>query len=113
VGSERRVVSVFARVSEYAVLPERQKDAVHARDEHIAPSLRMQPGFLGDLLLGDWENGRMLTVTLWESEEAMHATDAHARWYRRYGSEDSGGRVLRTRFYEVLRAPQNLGGTGS
>jgi hypothetical protein len=66
----------------------------------------MQPGFCGDLLLGDRENARMLTVTLWESEEAMHATDEHAAWYRRFGSEDAGGRVLSTRFYEVLRGPK-------
>jgi hypothetical protein len=53
----------------------------------------------------------MLTVTLWESEEDMHRTDEHAAWYRRFGTEDAGGRVLDTSFYEVLRA-EMVGATG-
>jgi heme-degrading monooxygenase HmoA len=99
---------MFARVSTYAVPPERQKDALHAAQEHIGPSLRMQEGYRGDWLFADRENGRMLTVTLWESEEDMHRTDEHAAWYRRFGTEDAGGRVLGTSFYEVLRA-ENVG----
>ena len=95
---------MFARVSIYAVPPERLKDALHAADEHIGPSLRMQVGYRGTWLLADRENGRMLTMTLWESEEDMHRTDEHATWYRRFGTEGTGGRVLHTSFYEVLRA---------
>jgi heme-degrading monooxygenase HmoA len=95
---------MFARVSTYAVPPERQRDALHAAEEHIGPSLRRQVGYRDDGLFADPENGRMLTVTLWESEEDMHRTDEHAAWYRRFGTEDAGGRVLGTNFYEVLRA---------
>ena len=98
------MVCVFARVSEWSVPPERQDEALRAAEEHIVPSLRMQSGYLGDWLFGDTENGRMLTVTLWESEEAMHATDEHAHWYRTFGAQDAGGRVESTRFFEVLRS---------
>jgi heme-degrading monooxygenase HmoA len=98
------VVCVFARVSEWSVPPERQDEALRAAEEHIVPSLRMQSGYLGDWLFGDRENGRMLTMNLWESEEAMHATDEHAHWYRTFGAQDAGGRVESTRFFEVLRS---------
>jgi heme-degrading monooxygenase HmoA len=107
----KEVPKMFARVSTYAVPPERQIDALHAAEEHIGPSLRMQVGYRGDWLFADPENGRMLTVTLWESEEDMHRTDEHAAWYRRFGTEDAGGRVLDTSFYEVLRA-EMVGATG-
>jgi heme-degrading monooxygenase HmoA len=95
---------MFARVSEWSVPPERQDEALRAAEEHIVPSLRMQSGYLGEWLFGDRENGRMLTVTLWETEEAMHATDEHAYWYRTFGAQDAGGRVESTRFFEVLRS---------
>jgi hypothetical protein len=46
----------------------------------------------------------MLSVTLWETEEAMHATDEHAYWYRAFGAQETGGEVTSTRFFEVLRS---------
>ena len=95
---------MYARVSEYAVPPEAQNEALRAAEEHIGPSIRMQSGYLGDWLFGDRENGRMLTVTLWETEEAMHATDEHAHWYRTFGAQNTGGEVRSTRFFEVLRS---------
>ena len=95
---------MYARVSEYAVPPEGQNEALRSAEEHIGPSLRMQSGYLGDWLFGDRENGRMLTVTLWETEEAMHATDEHAHWYRMFGALNTGGEVRSTRFFEVLRS---------
>jgi heme-degrading monooxygenase HmoA len=98
------MVAMFARVSEWSVPQERQVEALRAAEEHIGPSLRMQRGYLGDWLFGDTENGRMLTLTLWETEEAMHATDEHAHWYRTFGAQDAGGRVESTRFFEVLRS---------
>jgi heme-degrading monooxygenase HmoA len=103
------VVSVFARVSQYSVPPERQDQAHRAAEEHIGPALKMQLGFCGDLLLSDRKNGRMLTVTLWESEEDMHATDEASNWFRSFGVQQAGGRVETVEFYEVMRAPQNLG----
>ncbi len=101
---ERLVVAMFARVSQYSVPPERQEQARRAAEEHIGPALKMQLGFCGDLLLTDRKNGRMLTVTLWESEEDMHATDEHAHWYRAFGAQETGGEVRSTRFFEVLRS---------
>jgi heme-degrading monooxygenase HmoA len=95
---------VYARVSEYAVPPEGQNEALRAAEEHIGPSLRRQSGYLGDWLFGDRENGRMLTVTLWETEEAMHATHEHAHWYRTFGTQDAGREVRSTRIFEVLRS---------
>jgi heme-degrading monooxygenase HmoA len=64
----------------------------------------MQSGYLGNWLFGDRENGRMLSVTLWETEEAMHATDEHAHWYRAFGAQETSGEVRSTRFFEVLRS---------
>jgi hypothetical protein len=106
------VISVFARVSQLSVPPERQAQAHRAAEDHIGPALRMQVGYCGDLLLGDRESGKMLTVTLWENEQAMHATDEASHWFRTFGAQETGGTVETVDHYEVYRA-QNLGGTSS
>jgi heme-degrading monooxygenase HmoA len=106
------VVCVFARVSEWSVPPERQNEALRAAEEHIGPTLRKLAGYCGDLLLGDRQSGKMLTVTLWEDEQAMHATDEASHWFRSYGAWQTGGRAESTGRYEVYRA-QDLGGTSS
>jgi len=103
---------VFARVSEWSVPPERQDEALRAAEEHIGPALSKQVGYCGDLLLGDKESAKMLTVTLWEDERAMHATDEASHWFRSFGAWQTGGRAESTGHYEVYRA-QNLGGTSS
>ena len=100
---------MFARVSEWSVPPERQDEALRAADEHIGPALRKQPGYCGDLLLGNRHSGKMLTVTLWEDELGMHATDEASHWFRSYGAWQTGGMAESTGHYEVFRA-QNLGG---
>jgi len=101
------MVSVFARVSQFSVPPERQDEALRAAEEHIGPALRMQPGYCGDLLLGDRDRGKMLTVTLWGDEQAMHATDEASHWFRVFGAQESGGTEETVDHYEVYRA-QNL-----
>jgi RES domain-containing protein len=53
----------------------------------------------------------MLTVTLWEDEQAMHATDEASHWFRSYGAWQTGGRAESTGHYEVYRA-QDLGALG-
>ena len=54
----------------------------------------------------------MLTVTLWEDEQAMHATDEASHWFRSYGAWQTGGRAESTGHYEVYRA-QDPEGTRS
>ena len=98
------VVSVFARVSQFSVPPKSQEEVNRAAEEHIRPALRMQIGFCGDLLLGDKESGKMLTVTLWEDEESMHATDEASHWFRSFAAQETGGRVETVDHYEVYRA---------
>ena len=106
------VVCVFARVSEWSVPPEHQNEALRAAEEKIGLALSKQPGYRGDLLLGDRHSGKMLTVTLWEDEQAMHATDEASHWFRSYGAWQTGGTAESTGHYEVYRAP-SLGDTSS
>ena len=95
---------MFARVSHYEVRPELLQGGQRALEEHLIPALRMQPGFSGGLLLGNPEEGKVIAVSLWESERDMHATDEASVWFRAFGAEAVGGEVTGVETYEVYRA---------
>jgi hypothetical protein len=44
----------------------------------------------------------MLGVALWESEEAMGASEEAAYWFRTYGAEAAEERVTSVERYEVI-----------
>jgi heme-degrading monooxygenase HmoA len=95
---------LFARVSQYEVRPEYLQQGQLAVEEHLIPALRMQPGFSGGLLLGNPEKGKVFAVSLWEDEQAMHATDEASVWFRAFGAEAVEGEVTDVETYEVYRA---------
>jgi hypothetical protein len=94
---------VFARVTQYDVSPERLQQGRRAVEDHVVPALRMQSGYSG-LLLGNPESGKMISVSLWETEQAMHDTDEAAYWFRTFGAEEAGGTVADVDIYGVYRA---------
>ena len=95
---------MFARVSQYSVDSERLQQGQGAFEEHLMPALRMQPGFSGGLLLANPQKGKVLAVSLWESEQEMHATDEASHWFRAFGAEAVEGTVTDVETYEVYRA---------
>jgi heme-degrading monooxygenase HmoA len=95
---------LFARVSQYEVRSEYLQQGQLAVEEHLLPALKMQPGFSGGLLLGNPEEGKVLAVSLWEDEQAMHATDEASVWFRAFGAEAVEGEATDVETYEVYRA---------
>jgi hypothetical protein len=95
---------MFARVTQVVVNPERLRQRSREVEDHVIPALRMQAGYSGGLLLGNPESGKVLAVSLWETEEEMHATDEASYWFRTYGAEEVGGTVVDVETYEVYRA---------
>ena len=92
---------MFARVTWLSVSPGHLPEGNQAIEEHLVPALRMQPGYDRGLLLADPESGKMVSVTLWEDEQKMHATDEAAHWFRIFGAEAVEGSVTGVETYEV------------
>jgi hypothetical protein len=93
---------VFARVSEFEVRPEQLDEMNREGVEHILPALRMQAGFNGGLVLADRKNGKVLAVAIWETEQAMDATEEAAHWLRVFGAEAAEGMLKGVGRYEVF-----------
>ena len=93
---------MFARVTIGEALPERLDKMTHEIREHVVPALKRQPGFAQALVLVERERGKVLAVSLWESEQAMNATEEVAYWLRVFSAEAGGGRVRGVERYEVV-----------
>ncbi len=96
---------MHARVTTVEFPPERMDDATRFVREQVLPQLQQLDGFKGFLVLGDRHSGKVLGVALWESEEALRATDEAAARIRGGVAEATGGTVARAEDYEVIAGP--------
>ncbi len=67
---------MHARVTNARVRPGRLDEAARLAREELLPTARAQPGCRGFVQLADPASGRLLLLTLWESEAAMEAGEA-------------------------------------
>jgi quinol monooxygenase YgiN len=93
---------VFARVTTLEASPEQLDEMNREGMEHILPALRMQEGFGGGLALVDRSSGKVMVISLWESEQAMEITEEAAYWLRTFGVEAGGGMLKGVERYEVF-----------
>ena len=93
---------MFARVTTFEGPREHVDEFRHALVEHMLPALRRLKGYQGVLILTDRQGGKVLGVALWETEEAMGASEEAAYWFRTYGAEAAGERVTSVERYEVV-----------
>ena len=94
---------MFARITTIGEAPpERLDDMTHEIREHVLPALRQQDGFSGFLVLVERASGKVLGLTLWESEQAMNATEEAAYWLRVFSAQAAGGKITEVERYEVI-----------
>lgn len=92
---------MYARVSRYRGKPGQVKEAFSKPDP---PELHEVKGYRGAWVLVDEESGRAITMTLWESKEAMERSTELASRLRSEASEEAGG--LEPPTYETYEAVQ-------
>jgi len=64
---------MHARLSWREVLPNRLDDAIGILRNQTVPFVREQAGFKGGLILADRSGGKLVTITLWETEADLTA----------------------------------------
>lgn len=93
---------MFARISTFEGQPERVDEMSREAVEHVLPALRRQDGFGGVLAFAERQSGRVLALSLWESEGAMEASDEASYWFRAFSAAAAGGTVTGVERYEVI-----------
>ena len=92
---------MHARIGTWQGTPDDLDRWITRAREHVKPAIRQDPGLAAVYWLVDREGGKGLIVTLWESEEAMDASE-RARAARQAGTSAATGASVTTDRYEVV-----------
>jgi heme-degrading monooxygenase HmoA len=92
---------MFARVYRFENAPEDIDDVLRITREQILPLERRMEGFRGLLLLTAPDERRVVSVTLWETEELLRASDESAQTITRFTAASVGGKRRSVEQYEV------------
>ena len=89
---------IFARIGTWQGPPEDLEDWVARAGEVVKPKVQQQPGLEAAYWLVDREGGKGLTITFWESEEAMRASEESRSQSQSQTSVDTWAVVTTERF---------------
>jgi heme-degrading monooxygenase HmoA len=93
-----------ARVSTLEGSPDRIDESVAKAREETLPKARELPGWRGAIGLADRRSGRVKLITLWESADALRATEEQADRLREEAAGYGGQRIAGVERYEVALA---------
>jgi heme-degrading monooxygenase HmoA len=93
---------MFARVTITQGSPELYDQTVRYVQEQLIPTLKQMPGIKGAFVLADRQTGKGISITLWETEEAMNATTQMANQVRSQSAADTSGAIQGVQGYEVV-----------
>jgi heme-degrading monooxygenase HmoA len=95
---------MHARVSRYRGKPGQAGEAATAPNP---PELEAVPGFLGVWVLVDHDSGDTISMTLWESEQAMVDSKALANRLRdEFNKQLGASEPASVETYEVMQHPE-------
>lgn len=93
---------MLARVARYEVDSSRIDEAITAFGEAVK-EIEGLDGFAGGYLLVDHEDGRTMTLTLWDNFAALENSERAAGKIRREAAGSVGGSVLSVEKFEVAQ----------
>ncbi|MEX0834061.1 MAG: hypothetical protein WD276_09375 [Actinomycetota bacterium] len=91
---------MHARVSTYQGSAESIERSIE-QGEELLPVIRSMDGSRGFFFLVDRGSGKSISITLWETESAMKASEEAANRLRRDSAEASGESITGVERYEV------------
>lgn len=92
---------MFARMSTLESPPGEIDQGLRHVREQVLPLLQQQDGFKGFIALADRQSGKLIGVSLWESEQAMQASEQVGDRTRSESAEAVSGTVEGVERYEV------------
>jgi heme-degrading monooxygenase HmoA len=93
---------MLARVARYEVSSDRIDDAVDSFGQ-AAEAVQEMDGFAGGYVLVDHEDGRTMTITLWDNLATLESSESKARFARNEAASAVGGEVLSVEKFEVAQ----------
>jgi heme-degrading monooxygenase HmoA len=79
---------MHARVVSMEMLPINVGEAVRIYQDRVVPAAKEQEGFRGALMLTDPDTGEGLSISFWNSEDDMHASESGGFYHRKLSELD-------------------------
>lgn len=93
---------MFARIVMVEADPEKIDEGISIFKERAFPIAKQSDGFKAAILLVDREVGRSLGISLWDTEEALEATEQALQAVRKDAVAASEGSAPKVDRYEVV-----------
>ena len=99
---------MFARVSTLQGPASEVDEGIRHVREDVLPKVAQMDGYKGAYLLVDRQSGESVSVTLWESEEAMRTSEEAASRLRDDSAGSLGAQIASVKRYEVAATPEEV-----
>jgi heme-degrading monooxygenase HmoA len=96
---------MFARVRITSGVPEKVDDGIRHFRENVVASYKDVAGFEGAYLLVNRKTGKVMGITLWDTEANMRATGKASERLRAAGSQVVSGTTPAPEEYEIVVQP--------
>jgi len=92
---------MHARMGTFQVPPDAVDEMTRLQREVIVPAAREAAGFKGILSLVDRGSGKIISLTMWDSEDALRASEERAGQFRAEATSSMQGEVIGVERFEV------------
>ena len=92
---------MHARMTTMEGSSERLDEGLREIKEDVLPQLKQQDGFKGFVVFDNRQNGELIGFSLWESEQAMQASEEVGERTRREAAETMSDTIAGVERYEV------------
>lgn len=93
---------MFARLTTIQGAPTKIDDAIRVVENDVIPGAKVLDGFKSGYWCADRKTGKMLTLTLFETEKDLQSSEAAASQLRKTSTEKLGFEVKNIERYEVV-----------
>jgi heme-degrading monooxygenase HmoA len=73
---------MFGRSTQFTGDPANIDEGIHIFKEEVIPAVQGQPGFKGGISLSDRSSGKGSSITFWETDEDLRASESAANQVR-------------------------------
>lgn len=93
---------MWARISTYEGSPESIDQSVSYARQTILPKARQLAGYRGIYMVADRQTGKSMSITLWDREDDLRASEVEADRLREDASDHVGGTIAGVERFEVV-----------
>ncbi|HLW15967.1 MAG TPA: hypothetical protein VKV69_01215 [Actinomycetota bacterium] len=93
---------MYARLTTVQGKPEKIDDAIRVIENDVIPGSKVLPGFKNGYWLADRKSGKLLGLTMFESEKDVEESEAAASKLRKSAAEKLGAEVKNVERFELI-----------